>query len=272
MSPGPDAKPNLRLLLLPLFLVLVIWVVFMMELRVGSNFSRWGVYPRTLEGLRGILFSPFIHGSTTHLYNNTLPLFVLSAVLLYFYPRSTFKVLVIGGLLSGLLTWIIGRPSYHIGASGIIYLLASFIFFRGIISRHYRLVALSLIVVFIYGSMVWYVFPIQDGISWEGHLAGAVSGLLLALLLRHEVPEKPKYTWESEDYREEDDPFMRQFDADGNFIDSRELEQEQEPASPEDGSGEQHDPGRPALRVRYSYKPKNSPYKPKNTPDNSGEQ
>ena len=266
MLSGAQDKPNLRLFVVPLLLVLTIWFVFMLELRMGVNFSRWGINPRTLEGLRGIIFSPFIHGSTTHLYNNTLPLFVLTTLLIYFYPRSAFRVLIVGGLLCGFVTWSIGRPSYHIGASGIIYLLASFIFFRGILSKHYRLVALSLIVVFIYGSMIWYVFPIQEGISWEGHLAGALCGFVLALVLRSEVPAKPKYAWESEDYREEDDPFMRQFDAEGNFIDLMNQDQHQQhnrdPESKQTGLGHLTREGQKSqttLRIRYDYRPKKNP-------------
>lgn len=125
---------------------------------------------------------------------------------------------MIGLLASGLLTWIIGRPANHIGASGIIYLLASFLFFKGIFSKHYRLVALSLIVVFIYGGLVWYVTPIDPEISWEGHLSGMISGFSLALIFKRNIAEPPKYHWEQPDYSEDDDPFMRHFDNNGNFI------------------------------------------------------
>ncbi|MBT8235105.1 MAG: rhomboid family intramembrane serine protease, partial [Bacteroidia bacterium] len=101
---------------------------------------------------------------------------------------------------------------------GMIYVLASFIFFKGIFSQHMRLVAISLIVVFIYGSLIWYIFPIKDGISWEGHLGGFLSGLFLAVIMRSHAPDKRKYAWENEDYNEEDDPFLRHFDEEGNFI------------------------------------------------------
>ena len=121
-------------------------------------------------------------------------------------------------LLSGLITWGIGRSSYHIGASGIIYVLASFIFFKGIFSKYYRWIALSLIVVFIYGSLIWYVFPIKDGISWEGHLGGFITGLLLAVFLKVEQPMEKRYDWEAQDYDDENDVFLQHFDEDGNFI------------------------------------------------------
>ena len=218
MSEQTHYRYTHAVVLVPLLMVLGIWTVFSLELRLGTNFNTWGILPRTLKGLRGVLASPWIHGSLEHLYNNTLPLVVLTAALFFFYRSIAWKTLVLGILLSGLFTCAIGRPSYHIGASGLIYVLASFIFFKGIFTRYYRLVALSLGVVFIYGSLLWYIFPVIDEISWEGHLGGFLSGLLLAIFLKSPVPREPKYAWESEDFHEESDPFMRHFDADGNFI------------------------------------------------------
>lgn len=213
-------------LLAPLLATLSIWTVYWAEVRFGFNLNHLGLYPRTLEGLRGILFSPFVHASVRHLYNNTIPLAVLIAFLFHFYGKAAVKVLVLGVLLSGLITWLIGRPSYHIGASGIIYVLASFIFFKGMVSKHFRLMALSLVVVFIYGSMVWYIFPIKDDISWEGHLAGFVAGLVLALFIGVELPRDRKYDWEDPDYREDEDPFLRHFDENGNFIENPDGERD----------------------------------------------
>jgi membrane associated rhomboid family serine protease len=224
--------------LVPLALVLGIWTVFSLELRLGINVNDWGILPRTLSGLRGVFTSPWIHGSLEHLYNNTLPLAVLSAALFYFYRAIAWKTLLLGILLSGLITWAIGRSSYHIGASGLIYVLASFIFFKGIFTRYYRLVALSLGVVFIYGGLLWYIFPVLDGISWEGHLGGFLTGLFLAVFLKSPVPREPKYPWESEDFEEDSDPFMRHFDADGNFIED-----------PEEATSNTSD----SIQVRYHY-------------------
>ncbi|RUA19245.1 MAG: rhomboid family intramembrane serine protease [Flavobacteriia bacterium] len=212
--------------LAPLLAVLAIWAVFWAEVRFGINLNEYGIYPRTVSGLKGVVLSPFIHGSVEHLYNNTVPLAVLSSFLFYFYREAAFRVLLLGVLLSGLITWLIGRPSYHIGASGLIYVLSSFIFFKGIFAKHYRLVALSLVVVFIYGSMIWYIFPIKEDISWEGHLAGFVTGLLLALTIRVKIPQERKYEWEREDYSEDNDPFLKHFDENGNFIENKEEEGE----------------------------------------------
>ncbi|HKL89628.1 MAG TPA: rhomboid family intramembrane serine protease [Allomuricauda sp.] len=211
----------------PLLAILSIWIVFWVEVQFGINLNDYGVYPRRLSGLKGVLFSPFIHGSIEHLYNNTIPLAVLTAFLFYFYHSAALRVLLFGTLASGLLTWAIARPSFHIGASGVIYLLASFIFFKGILAKNYRLVALSLVVVFIYGSMIWYIFPVKDGISWEGHLAGFVTGLVFAFITKVRVPEVQKYDWEQEDFNEDDDPFLKHFDEQGNFIETSSEDNEQ---------------------------------------------
>ncbi|MCM4151800.1 rhomboid family intramembrane serine protease [Arenibacter sp. N53] len=222
---------------IPLLAVLSIWTVYWFEIQFQVNFNDYGIYPRTLLGVRGIVLSPFLHASVEHLYNNTIPLAILTASLVYFYRGIAFKVLLWGILVSGFITWLIGRPSYHIGASGLIYVLVSFIFFKGIISKHYRLVALSLIVVFIYGSTLWYIFPVKDGISWEGHLGGFITGLFLAFVLKAPLPKVKKYDWEKEDYNEEEDEFLKHFDENGNFIENR----------PQDSTAEE-------IKITYRYK------------------
>ncbi|MCM4168497.1 Rhomboid protease GlpG [Arenibacter antarcticus] len=218
MTDNTYFKFSNSVIIVPLLSIISIWTVFFFEIKFKINLNDYGIYPRTLTGLRGIVFSPFLHASVDHLYNNTIPIAILTAALVYFYRGIAFKVLFIGILLSGFITWLIGRPSYHIGASGIIYVLVSFIFFKGIFSKHYRLVALSLIVVFIYGSLLWYIFPVEDGISWEGHMGGFITGLLLAITLRTSLPKPKKYDWELEDYNEENDEFLKHFDEMGNFI------------------------------------------------------
>ena len=213
-------KFSIDVITYPLLFVLSIWIVFWLEIRFGFRFNTYGVYPQTLKGLRGVLFSPFIHGDLEHLYNNSIPLLVLSTALFYFYRPVAWKVIVFGILLSGFFTWCIGRPSYHIGASGLIYVLVSFTFFKGVFAKHYRLIALSLLVVFLYGSMIWYTMPIKEGISWEGHLSGLITGLIFALIFRKQIAKPKKYAWEEPSYNEDDDPFLKHFDQNGNFIET----------------------------------------------------
>jgi membrane associated rhomboid family serine protease len=210
-------------LAIPLYSVLFLWLVYWFEVKFGYNFNKYGVEPRTLSGLRGVLFSPFIHSGIQHLFNNSVPLFVLLISLFYFYKNIAYKILIYGLIFSGLLTWVIARPSYHIGASGIVYLLFSFILFSGIIRKYNRLIAVSLAVIFLYGGMIWYIFPIKEEISWEGHLSGFLIGLVFAITYRKHGPQKAKYFWEEEDYKDDElDLFL---DEQGNFIDLRKEEE-----------------------------------------------
>ncbi|MBW3517647.1 rhomboid family intramembrane serine protease [Flavobacterium sp. NKUCC04_CG] len=209
----------LQLLILPLLFLVVMWGMYWLDWNYFIELYEWGIYPRSFHGLIGIFTSPFIHGSVKHLYNNSITIFVLLIALQYFYKQQFWYVLLWGIALSGFGTWLIGRESYHIGASGLIYVLVSFIFFKGIQTRYYRLVALSLTVVVLYGGMFWYMFPdIEEGISWEGHLSGFIGGLILCYSL--EVPDyhRPyKYDWQRPDYDSSNDPFMQCFDEFGNF-------------------------------------------------------
>ena len=206
-------------ILLPILFVLVLWLVFWYELKFNHSLSHFGIYPREVFGLKGIFFSPFLHGDLEHLSNNSIALLILLPILRYFYREQTFVVLLLGVLFSGLGTWLLGRPSYHIGASGLIYALVSFIFFKGIFTKYYRLVALSFTIVLLYGGSVWYMFPnIKEGISWEGHFAGFFVGLALALVLKTpQFGNSIFYDWQKPDFNPELDPFMKNFDDKGVF-------------------------------------------------------
>ena len=207
----------------PILFVILIWLIFWIEFRFNVDLKSFGIQPRKIEGIYGIMLSPFLHLSLEHLINNSIPLFLLSSAIFFFYRNISWKIIFLGIFLSGLLTWIIGRDSIHIGASGLIYVLISFIFFKGIISKNFNLMALSLIVVFIYGGTIWYIFPIKENISWEGHLSGFIVGIILALLFKKNIPINKVYKWENENYDTTDDPFLKQFDSDGNFIENDEL-------------------------------------------------
>lgn len=200
-----------KAILIPFIWVFLCWFVYWFEYYFQTTFTKYGLYPQTLKGLRGILFSPFIHGDTKHLFNNSVPLFVMMWALFYFYKKIAYKVLIYGTLLTGLLTWTFARPSFHIGASGLVYMLVSFIFFSGMFRKYYRLVALSLAIVFLYGSMIWYLFPVEDKISWEGHLSGFVIGFIIAYIYRRLGPQPEQFKFS------ENEEFEKLFDEDGNF-------------------------------------------------------
>lgn len=201
------------MVIIPAIFVGVIWAVYWFEIQFGFNFNKYGVFPRTLKGLRGVFFMHFIHGDTKHLFNNSIPLLVLLNAVLYFYREIALKVVIYGALLTGFFTWIIARESYHIGASGIVYLLFSFVFFSGILRKHYRLIALSLMVIFLYGSMIWYVLPIEEGMSWEGHLSGFLVGLFFAFFYKNRGIVKEEFQFSASEI----DSF---FDEDGNLIEN----------------------------------------------------
>jgi membrane associated rhomboid family serine protease len=210
-------------------------MVFWFESRFNWDFNYLGIYPRKIEGLRGIIFGPFIHGDVNHLFNNSIPLVVLTTALFYFYRSIRWKILIFGILLTGVFTWLIGRPSLHIGASGVIYMLTAFLLFKGIISKQYQLTALSFAVIFIYGGFIWYVFPIDPKISWEGHLSGLIVGVMFSFIFNKTQLENKKYEWESENYNPEEDIFLQHFDEDGNFIESNtdnDLDKEKEEKKP----------------------------------------
>jgi membrane associated rhomboid family serine protease len=205
----------------------MIWGVFFVERSFNIDLSNHGIMPRTISGFQGVFFSPFLHGDLNHIANNSFPLFILTTALIYFYREVSLKVLVYGVMLSGIITWVIGRTSFHIGASSLIYVLVSFIFFKGLMTQYYRLMALSLVVVMLYGGLIWYVFPeVDKKMSWEGHLAGLITGFVFAIY--YKTPDYVKATqfpWEKPDFNPEEDMFMKHFDEDGNFVNTPEPEE-----------------------------------------------
>ena len=189
--------------ILPALFILVLFIIEWIEYTYGMRFAKYGILPRTLEGLKGVLLSPFIHSDWKHLTNNALPLFVLTATLSFFYKGIAKEIFLWSWLMSGLWLWAIGRSSFHIGASGLLYALASFLFFSGFIRKHTKLMSISMFVVFLYGGMVWGIFPIKKHISWEGHLVGALAGLILAYWFKDNGPPKQVYQYEIDELMEE---------------------------------------------------------------------
>lgn len=214
MVSAPDhtfERKRMWLALMPsLVWVILVWLAFAINASgVLKGFSRWGIMPREWEGLKGVVFSPFLHSSLSHVWSNTLPLLILTWFLFYFYSKIAFRAFIYLWITSGLITWAIGRGAYHVGASGLVFGLLFFLFFSGLVRRYIPLVAVSLVVAFIYGSTVWSILPITEWvdatISWEGHLAGAISGLVFALVFRNEGPQKPQPVWDEEDEEGEEE-------------------------------------------------------------------
>ncbi len=178
----------------------VLWFILITDQYLDLNLGRFGLRPRDAQGLLGILTAPLLHGGVEHLFSNSLPLIVSLTTVLYIYPNSSIRVLPAIWLGSGLLAWLIGRPSIHIGASGFIYGVLAYVFISGMLRRDMRSIAVSLLVWFLYGSMVWGILPIRSKMSWELHLCGAILGVAMALVYHNwdRVPIK-RYEWEDDD-------------------------------------------------------------------------
>lgn len=192
----------IEVLTYPLLLVVLMWSVYLVQLATPDHLVQLGILPRHWDHWYGILFSPILHhpGDFGHIINNSIPAFLLTAALVYFYKESAGWVLLISWLCSGLFVWLFAKDngSFHIGFSGVIYALAGYLFLGGILRKFRPYQAVSLFVVFMYGSMVWGIFPIEVNVSWEGHFSGLITGLILAVLFRKRGLQAPKYQYEIE--------------------------------------------------------------------------
>ncbi|MDH3218274.1 MAG: rhomboid family intramembrane serine protease [Gammaproteobacteria bacterium] len=195
---GPRLR---RAFSIALSLTLLLWVVKLVEHLGGFDFSSYGIYPRAAAGLTGILCAPFIHGSFAHLFANTAPVIVIGTMLLYGYPRAARTLLPAVYLGGGFAVWLFAREAYHIGASGLAFGMLYFVLTVGILRWDRRAIALSLVVFFLYGGMIWGILPESREVSFESHLGGAVIGMVLAFVLRHQdpPPARKQYSWERED-------------------------------------------------------------------------
>lgn len=183
-----------------LLLVTGIWIVWLAGWLLGWPPGDFGVLPRQLDGLVGIALAPLAHGSFEHLMSNTLPLGMLTCLALYAYPLATRWALPAVWLGSGLGVWLFARDSSHIGASGVTHGLMFFLFTIGVLRRDRLAIVISMTVFFLYGGMLLTVLPREERISFEYHMAGAVMGILAAIVLRRRdpVPPRKRYSWEEE--------------------------------------------------------------------------
>ena len=198
-------RKNLTSLKFSAIVLIIIWSVKIFEIVFDYEFTEYGVLPRKFNGLTGILFSPLIHSDVNHLLSNSLPVIILCLLIFNFYSQIAKKILIYLYFISGLWLWCIGRESFHIGASGLIYAMASFLFFSGILRKNSQLSAVALLVIFIYGGLFWGLFPIHKNVSWEGHLTGFIAGILVSFIFRKDGPKRKKYNWEIEEDLEVND-------------------------------------------------------------------
>ena len=183
-----------------LWFTTLLWLILVLDTLLGLGLKQYGLRPRHLEGLVGILTAPLLHGGAEHLFSNTLPLIISLTTLLYLYPRSAMRVIPAIWVGSGILAWIVGRDSLHFGASGLIYGMLAYVFVGGILRMDMRSVAVSVMVWFLYGSMIWGVLPIRPDMSWELHLGGAILGVVMAIVYRRwDVTPVQRYSWEDDD-------------------------------------------------------------------------
>ncbi len=184
------------ILFFPFLFVLVMLLVKLFELVLGINFYEYGIYPRKIKGLAGILFAPILHGDALHVISNAIPLLVLGGGLFYYFKDLGYKIFFSIYFATGLWVWVAARPSYHIGASGVVYGLVTFFILSAILRKNKHLLFFSFLVIFLYGGLIWGIFPIKAQISWESHLMGAIAGLFMAWYYRNIGIQKEKYSWE----------------------------------------------------------------------------
>lgn len=199
----------IKSLVFPIILLTLLWTIFIVETLMKADFSYLGLLPQNISGLKGILFSPLLHGSYAHLSANSVPLFVLLAGLFYYYGKSGFGILAWVWIITGFWVWSFAKDTgYHIGASGIVYALAAFHFTGGLLRKEPRLMAFALLVVFLYGGLIWGAIPDflpEKNISWESHLMGLLAGVIIAVFYRNSGPQKIEHKWDDdEDWIEPD--------------------------------------------------------------------
>lgn len=204
-----EIRPILEDLIWPAAMLITIWMVFLMNEAYGLNLNQWGLQPRSLRGIGGIISMPFLHGDVEHIFSNSLPLFIAHALLIHFYPIESLKIWSILFFFSGFGVWLYAEAgSNHIGASGLVYGLVAFIIASGLFKKNRKLLAAGGILIFFYGSMVWGVFPqlnfdLSARISWEGHLSGAFSGIITAWVFKNKGPQNEVYFDDEDDEDDE---------------------------------------------------------------------
>lgn len=185
-------------------LIVIIWIVHIYKYSSGSSLRSLGVYPREWDGFIGIFTSPLVHGSWEHLISNSIPLFVTTTLIHFFYKRVALSSFFLIYIITGFSVWLFGRSVYHIGASGVVYGLISFIFWSGVFRRNLKSIVLALIVIILYSGYLGGIVPNKEGISWESHLLGGLVGIVIAFVLKEVIEKDEVYEdpWASEAFED----------------------------------------------------------------------
>ena len=220
---------TLKSVIYPFIMLLAMWAFFFLQIH-GFFSGCWGaIIPLVPAGLKGVIFSPLLHGSFEHLLGNTVPIGVLMFLLFQFYPQIASRVFFLGWVLTGFLVWLL--PPFDIfsgeyvqtciiGASGVVYVLAFFLFFSGVFRWNMKLLTISMVVALYYGSLIWGVFPEElfgnlkerSNISWQSHLSGAVIGTIMAFMFKNSGEKKKKFIWQFPNYySEKDDKLWQEY-------------------------------------------------------------
>lgn len=243
-----EKKKFYRSLVFPGLLVMLMWVIKIIEVGFQVSFAEYGLLPQSLTGLRGIFFSPLLHANWAHLSANTVPFFVLTAGLFYYYGHKARTIFILCWLVTGLWVWIFARETgIHIGASGVVYALATFHFIGGVVRREPRMMAFSMLVVFLYGGLIWGIIPDffpEKNISWQSHLLGGLAGIVIALAYRDEGPQRKIYEWDNDD--ETDEP-------EEEYTETGENQAQENLYSAEDNQDNQVNTENPTSTIKVNY-------------------
>ena len=191
----------------------MIFLVHIYTVYTDISLTHWGIFPRDASGLMGILTAPLVHGSWHHLFSNAAPLLVTTTLIYFFYPRVAIASFFFIYFLTGISVWLFGRSSFHVGASGVVYGLVSFIFWTGIFRRNIKSIILALVVTILYSGYLGGIVPFKEGVSWESHLLGGIMGIFVAFLFKGIIEQ------DEEDY----DPWADEQDEEATYYFPRDV-------------------------------------------------
>jgi membrane associated rhomboid family serine protease len=204
-----EYRKIIRSMLFPFIVIIIMWVVKIYEWSTKSDFAIFGINPQSVRGLIGVITAPFIHADFEHLTANTVPMFITLSIIFYFYREVAYKVFFLIWFFTNIWVWSLALPNtYHIGASGLVYGFVTFLLFSGVIRRNLQLMAISMLIIFLYGGLFWGIFPDffpHRNISWESHLMGGIAGFVMAVYFRKTGIQRELYSWDLEGEVEDTD-------------------------------------------------------------------